>query len=236
MITISNLTKRYDQFTALDHVSVSVEKNEFVVFLGANGSGKSTLFKCIAGLTDYSGKISVNGFDAFTEGKKVRSHIGFMSQYCGLHQDLTIEETIRFYAALRRVNPETGNEFLKHCNLFERKSDKVGSLSGGMKQRLLFAVSLLGNPEVLILDEPLASLDLTSFRLIIDWLGELKNDGKTIIVSTHLGSEIHDLADRFVILNEGKISNQPVTDFLTLYNIQTKSKPTILPISQTGTF
>lgn len=236
MITISNLTKRYDQFTALDNVSVSVEKNEFVVFLGANGSGKSTLFKCLAGLTDYSGSIKVNGFDAFSDGKKVRSSIGFMSQYCGLHQDLTIEETVRFYSALRQVHPESGNQFLKQCSLFDRKYDKVGSLSGGMKQRLLFAVSLLGNPDILILDEPLASLDLASFRLIIEWLGELKSGGKTILVSTHLGSEIHDLADRFVILNEGKISNQPVTDFLTLYNIQTKSKPTILPISQTGTF
>lgn len=236
MITISNLTKKYDQFTALDNITVSVERNEFVVFLGANGSGKSTLFKCLSGLTDYSGTISVNGFDAFTEGKKVRTSIGFMSQYCGLHQDLTIDETIRFYSSLRNINAENGNQFLKRCNLFERKSDKVGSLSGGMKQRLLFAVSLLGDPNVLILDEPLASLDLNSFRLIIEWLSELKEEGKTILVSTHLGSEIHDLADRFVILNEGKISNQPVSDFLTLYNIQTKPKPTILPIHQTGTF
>lgn len=236
MITISNLTKKYEQFTALDDITVDVEKNEFVVFLGANGSGKSTLFKCLAGLTDYSGKITVNGFDAYTEGKKVRSSIGFMSQYCGLHQDLTIDESIRFYASLRRVSPESGNRFLKRCNLFDRKSDKVGSLSGGMKQRLLFAVSLLGEPVVLILDEPLASLDLMSFRLIIEWLSELKEEGKTILVSTHLGSEIHDLADRFVILNDGKISQQPVSDFLTLYNIQAKPKPTILPIHQTGTF
>lgn len=236
MISITGLTKKYDQFVALDNVSVSIGKNEFVVFLGANGSGKSTLFKCITGLTEYSGAISVLGLDAFTDGKKVRAHIGFMSQYCGLHQDLTIDETVRFYSSLRKVNPETGNEFLKRCSLLDRRFDKVSSLSGGMKQRLLFAVSLLGDPEILILDEPLASLDLTSFRLIIEWLSELKKAGKTILVSTHLGSEIHELADRFIVLNEGKISNQPVSDFLSLYHVKTITDSTTESVVPTGTF
>lgn len=235
MIEVKNLTKSYSGFTALANVSFSINKNEFVVFLGANGSGKSTLFKCLAGITDYEGKISVGGFDPILNGKEVRSKIGFMSQYCGLHSDLTIEETLRFYSAIRKIRNMNFDLLLHRSGLFERRKDKVGNLSGGMKQRLLFIISLIGNPEILILDEPLASLDLHSFKLLIQWLNELKTDGKTILVSTHLGQEIHNLATRFIVLDEGKITSQPVSDFLSIYHSENQNSQNIHEIRHTGT-
>lgn len=236
MIQVDHLIKNYSGFLALNDLSFSVEANEFAVFLGANGSGKSTLFRCLSGITDYTGSITVCSLDPIRDGKSVRSKIGFMSQFCGLHSDLTIEETLRFYSSLRKIKSGNYTDKLKRCGLYERRTDKVGSLSGGMKQRLLFIISLLGNPEILILDEPLASLDLQSFRLIIQWLKELKESGKTILVSTHLGHEIHSLADRFIVLNEGQISSQPVSDFLTIYQTIEEKTCKIHPIAKTGTY
>jgi len=235
MIKVRNLTKKYSGFRALNDLSFTVEPNRFAVFLGSNGSGKSTLFRCLAGITDYEGDIKVAGEDPNENGKSVRSRIGFMSQFCGLHSDLTIDETLKFYSSLRKIKNGNYYDMLKRSSLFERKSDKVGSLSGGMKQRLLFIISLLGNPEILILDEPLASLDLASFKLLIQWLKELKESGKTILVSTHLGHEIHSLADQFIVLDEGRIGNQPVSDFLNIYKTQNEEPCKILSIDQTGT-
>lgn len=214
MISVDRLSKWYEDYLALNDISLYISAGELIIFLGANGSGKSTLFKCLAGITDFDGSISVNNYDPIREGKIVRQHIGFMAQFCGLHPDLTIEETLKFYSSLRKGNLDDTFLLLDRAGLSGKRFDKISSLSGGMKQRLQFVVALIGNPEILLLDEPLASLDMDSAKLLSSWIRELKQSGKTILISTHLGSDIQLIADRFIVLEDGKISHRPIEHFI----------------------
>lgn len=206
MIRVTGVTKHYGTFRALDHLHVAIGRGEFVVFLGPNGSGKSTLYRCLLGITAFDVAIQIAEKDPLLEGKAVRSMIGYMPQNTSLHEDMTVEETLGFYSELRNDSKANAHKLLERTGLGHTLSVKVGELSGGMKQRLAFATALIGDPELLLLDEPTANLDEQSQLLLQQWLMELKEQGKTIVVSTHFQTGVLSLADRSITLEHGRIS------------------------------
>ena len=168
MITFQNVTKRFGGRVALDDVSLTLRGGEVTLLLGANGAGKSTLLRCLLGISDYEGAISVNGLDPLKNGCAIRSAIGYMPQSGGLHSDLTVRGTMALYARIRQASIDRGVLLLQEAGLGAHLDAPVGELSGGMRQRLGFAIALLPDPRILLLDEPSSSLDRASRQ----WLAE----------------------------------------------------------------
>ena len=205
MIEIRNVTKRYGRRIALDDVSLKLATGEVTLLLGPNGAGKSTLLRCLLGITDYEGSISVNGVDPLDDGRAVRSAIGYMPQSGGLHVDLTVRDTMRLFARIRQAPADRGEMLLKEAGLGQYLDAPVGELSGGMRQRLGFALALLPDPKILVLDEPSASLDVGSRQWLMARLRAAADEGRTVIVSTHGGQELLHVGDRTITLEAGRV-------------------------------
>ena len=207
MIVVSNLTKQFGQLCAVADLSFMVEPGQAVAFWGANGAGKSTIIHCLLNLMPFSGEIMVNGLDVRREGKKrVRQQIGFVPQELNFHHDLTVVETIQFYAQLKKV--PAGHDFrplLEQLDLAAHVSKRIGTLSGGMKQRLALALALIADPPILLLDEPTANLDIRSRDAFVQLLQGFKQAGKTILFSSHRLDEVTPLADRILLLEGGRL-------------------------------
>jgi Cu-processing system permease protein len=204
MITIESVSKLFGRRAALDRVSLTIEPGEVTLLLGANGAGKSTLLRCLLGITDFQGAIRVNGRDPLKNGREVRAQIGYMPQTGGLHPDLTVEETLRFYAEIRQVALDRVPVLLNEANLTDHATVRVGELSGGMRQRLGFAVALLTDPSILILDEPNASLDRASRDWLAQRLEAAAAEGRTVIASTHADRSPAG-AFRAITLEDGRV-------------------------------
>jgi len=194
MIQCENLTKKFDNLTAVDRVSFSVEKRSIFGFLGPNGSGKTTLIRMLCGLlepTDGSGRIA--GYDVARESDQIKELIGYMSQKFSLYDELTVDENLVFYgrlyglraAALRQRRDEVVAQ--AHLEPFLRK--RAGVLSGGWRQRLAMACSLMHNPQVLFLDEPTAGIDPVARRELWDMLFQFSSEGMTLFITTHYMDE-----------------------------------------------
>jgi ABC-2 type transport system ATP-binding protein len=205
IIEISDLKKRFGIAEVLSGVDLRVTPGELLVLLGTNGSGKSTLFRSILGLIDYDGTILIDGRSPLKEGKAVRTEIGYMPQQCGLHLDLTVEETLGFYSMVRKCDPEIAFRLLDKVALGHVRQLRVGELSGGMRQRLDYVVAAFSTPKILILDEPIANLDRDSQALILSHLLEMHEQKCTIVLSTHLRHDLLDVADRSVVMEDGKL-------------------------------
>lgn len=205
MIEIRNVTKRYGAREALAGVSFSVAPGEITLLLGANGAGKSTLLRCLLGITDFDGQIRVAGLDPLTDGPQLRSLIGYMPQSGGLHQDLTVQATMAFYASIRGASAARCATLLGDAGLAAHADKRVGDLSGGMRQRLGFSLALLTDPRILILDEPSASLDVASRRWLAERLRAAADSGRAVLVSTHAGQELLDAGHRRVELEDGRL-------------------------------
>lgn len=208
MIHVTDVSKSYGPVRAVDGVSLDAGEGEVVLLLGSNGAGKSTLIRSILGVVAYEGTIRVSGLDPLRHGKAVRQLIGYMPQAGGLHPDLTVDETMRFYAALRRVDldgEDRGRALLAMVGLEDAGDVRVEELSGGMRQRLGFAVAQIGDPPVLVLDEPTASLDARSRERLAERIRALAAAGKTILVSTHADHELVHVADRALVMEEGRV-------------------------------
>jgi len=207
MIEVRNLTKRFGRFTAVDDLSFTVGRGEAVALWGANGAGKTTAVRCLLNLFPYEGEITINGLDARRQSKEVRRLIGFVPQELSFHDDMSVAETLVFYARLKKA-PD-GFDFeplLERLRLTEHVQKRVGELSGGLKQRLALAVALLSDPPILVLDEPTASLDIRSREEFLTLLRELKRAGKTLVFSSHHLEEITALADRVLLLEGGRLA------------------------------
>ena len=211
MIEIRNVSKRYGRRVALSGVSLTLHPGEVTLLLGANGAGKSTLLRCLLGITDFAGQVRVEGLDPLRDGPSVRSLIGYMPQSGGLHPDLTVAETMRFYAAIRRAPRERCDVLLEEAGLGGHAAVAVGDLSGGLRQRLGFALALLTDPRILVLDEPSASLDAGSREWLAKRLRAAADDGRVVLVSTHAGQELLAAGDRRIVLEDGQViaSNPP---------------------------
>jgi ABC-type multidrug transport system ATPase subunit len=206
MITVTNITKRFGGLTAVDDLSFSVNAGEAVALWGANGAGKTTALRCLLGLLPFAGSVTIAGKDVQKQGKAARSLMGFVPQELNFHDDLTVAETLTFYARLKKV--PTGYDFmplLDRLELAPHIYKPVHDLSGGLKQRLALALALLAEPPILILDEPTANLDIRAREDFLLLLHELKVGGKTLAFSSHRLEEVTALADRVLLMEAGRL-------------------------------
>jgi ABC-2 type transport system ATP-binding protein/nitrous oxidase accessory protein len=205
MLTATSVGKRYGRLTAIDGVSVEAGAGEVVALVGPNGAGKSTLLKCIVGLIRYEGQILVGGIDVARHGKRARRLIGYLPQQPALHHELRVRETALFYAELRGVGVESAQRAVAEAGLADHAEKPVGALSGGMRQRLALALALLGDPPLLLLDEPAASLDVAAQLELRTLVQEQRAKGKTILLSTHHPEDLPQVADRALLLEDGRV-------------------------------
>ena len=209
-ISITNLTKFYKEFKALDNVSFEVKRGDFFAFLGPNGAGKTTTINSITGLSNYqAGEVKVFGYDTTSEYTYSRRLIGLCAQEFNFDPFLTIFQLLVYQAQYFGVTPgeakDRAYEILKRFQLADKMDLKYRALSGGMKKRLLICRALVHDPEILILDEPTAGCDLELKFLIWDYITQLNAEGKTIFLTTHYMEEAEKLSKTLCIINEGKI-------------------------------
>ena len=209
MIEVKNITKKYGAKKALDNVSFKVEKGEIVGFLGPNAAGKSTTMRIITGyMPQTSGQVIIDGYDNLENSLEARKKIGYMPENVALYQEMRVGEYLLFIAKLLKVKkeerPQQLSSIMKKCGLLDVKDQLIATLSKGYKQRVGLAQALLGDPEILILDEPTIGLDpkqITEIRKLIKEIGK----EKTVILSTHILPEVEMTCNRVIIINQGKL-------------------------------
>ncbi len=205
IIEAKNLTYSYGDVRAVDHISFSVDKGEILGFLGPNGAGKTTTVKMLTGqLQPQEGYAKVLGYDAAEEPKKIHEKIGVCFEEKNLYPRLSVRENLEFFARLFGITPDI-DALAKRVDIFRRIDDRAEELSKGLQQRVMFARSLLNDPDILFLDEPTAGLDPISSESIRKIILAEKNKGKTIFLTTHNMMEADMLSDRVAFINEGKI-------------------------------
>jgi ABC-2 type transport system ATP-binding protein len=209
MIDLQNLTKRFGSFTAVDNVSLRVEKGEIFGFLGPNGAGKSTTIRILCGLlAPTAGKASVGGLDVAIQPEEIRRNIGYMSQRFSLYDDLTVEENIDFFSGVYGV-PQAARAgrkayVLGMAGLAARRGTLTRDLPGGWKQRLALGCAILHEPPVLFLDEPTSGVDPIARREFWDLIYELSRAGRTVLLSTHYMDEA-EYCHRLALMYRGKV-------------------------------
>jgi lipooligosaccharide transport system ATP-binding protein len=210
LIVARGLTKTYGDFVAVDGIDFDVAKGESFGLLGPNGAGKSTTMRII-GATSVrtSGTLTILGKDPEVNGPQIRAHLGVVPQQDNLDVELTVSENIFIYGRYFGLSSSFINkkipELLEFAQLEEKKDTKVQALSGGMKRRLTIARSLVSEPDILMLDEPTTGLDPQARHILWDRLFRLKEQGVTLIITTHYMDEAEQLCDRLVVMDKGKI-------------------------------
>jgi len=210
LIHARGLTKKYGDFIAVDGIDFDVAKGESFGFLGPNGAGKSTTMRII-GATSVrtSGTLTILGKDPEVNGPQIRAHLGVVPQQDNLDVELTVSENIFIYGRYFGLSSSFINkkipELLEFAQLEEKKDTKVQTLSGGMKRRLTIARSLVSEPDILMLDEPTTGLDPQARHILWDRLFRLKEQGVTLLITTHYMDEAEQLCDRLIVMDKGKI-------------------------------
>lgn len=206
VITLNAVTKRFKSTLAVDIVSLSVEKGEFVALLGPNGAGKTTLLEMIENIeTPTSGTIELFGLDWATHERDIQRRIGICLQETQFMDKVTVRETLCLFASFYGLPDSRADEVLCDIQLQDKHNAYVETLSGGQRQRVAIGVSLLNKPELMLLDEPSTGLDPTARRDIWNLILDLKKQGMTLILTTHYMDEAAYLCDRIVMINKGKI-------------------------------
>ncbi|HEX3649397.1 MAG TPA: ABC transporter ATP-binding protein [Pseudonocardiaceae bacterium] len=210
LVTATGLVKRFGSFTAVDGIDVQVRQGEAFGFLGPNGAGKSSTMRMIACVSPRTGgDLRVLGMDPDRDGPRIRARIGVVPQDDLLDAELTVRQNLQVYGryfGLSRAHVRAkAIELMEFAQLTDRADDDVEPLSGGMKRRLTIARSLVNDPELLLLDEPTTGLDPQARHLLWDRLFRLKQDGVTLIITTHYMDEAEQLCDRLVVMDGGRI-------------------------------
>jgi lipooligosaccharide transport system ATP-binding protein len=210
LIEARDLTKRFGEFTAVDGISFTVDQGESFGFLGPNGAGKTSTMRMIGAVSPItSGSLSVLGLDPEHRGPQLRARLGVVPQEDNLDEELTVYDNLimygRYFDLPRALIKDRIEELLDFVQLTERRNSKVDALSGGMKRRLTIARGLINEPDMLILDEPTTGLDPQARHVLWDRLYRLKQQGVTLIVTTHYMEEAEQLCDRLVIMDKAKI-------------------------------
>lgn len=209
IIEARQLTKRFGNFTAVDHIDFKVKKGEIFGFLGANGAGKTTAMKMLIGISrPTEGEAEVAGFDVATRPEKIKENIGYMSQHFALYDDLTVKENIRFFGGIyglsrKRIREKTA-ELIEELGLQKLADQLVGALPLGWKQKIAFSVALLHDPKIIFLDEPTGGVDPVTRRQFWEMIYAAAARGTTIFVTTHYMDEA-EYCDRVSIMVNGKI-------------------------------
>ena len=212
MIKVENLSKKYGDFVAVDNISFEIADGEIVGLLGPNGAGKSTTMNMMTAFIEPTdGKITMNGYNIIEQSKKAKAQIGYMPEGVPLYSDLTVKEFIKYMGELRKVPKEDLKKqiqnILEETDLKDVQNKLIRNLSRGYKQRVSLAGALVGNPPILILDEPTVGLDpkqITEIRKLIKSLGKKH----TVILSSHILSEVSQICEKVIIINKGKIIAQ----------------------------
>lgn len=209
-IVVEDLTKRFGNFAAVDHIDFNVDSGELFGFLGPNGAGKTTTVRMITGvIKPDSGRIRIMGFDVQKETVKAKQMVGVLPETSNAYIDLSAWQNLmlmaKLYGLSRKERQSRAEYLLKRFGLFEKKDVAVKGFSKGMKQRLQICMALISEPQVLILDEPTSGLDVQSSRLIRNTIADLNAHGTTFLLTTHNMEEANQLCSRIAIINKGKI-------------------------------
>ena len=213
-LKVEKLKKTYSNgLLALDGVSLDVEAGRFFGLLGPNGAGKTTLINSVVSLArPESGRVEVFGRDAFMEFREARRMIGVSPQEINLDKFLTVEETLLYHAGYygveRKKAEERTTEMLERFELTGRREQRVNTLSGGMKRRVMFARALMHDPKILFLDEPTAGVDIELRYKLWEYIRELNRGGLTILLTTHYLEEAEELCEEIALINDGRIAAQ----------------------------
>jgi lipooligosaccharide transport system ATP-binding protein len=210
MIIARGLRKVYGDFVAVDGIDFEVRKGEAFGLLGPNGAGKSTTMKMIASVSKRSGgNLTILGLDPDKRGPEIRAHLGVVPQQDNLDRELKVHENLfaygRFFGLSRKFLKTKVEELLEFAQLTEKRNAKAEELSGGMKRRLTIARGLVNEPEILMLDEPTTGLDPQARHILWDRLFRLKEQGVTLVITTHYMDEAEQLCDRLIVMDKGKI-------------------------------
>lgn len=210
VISARGLTKRYGSFTAVDGISFDIAPGESFGFLGPNGAGKSTTMRMIAATsTRTDGELSVLGLDTNHHGPAIRAQLGIVPQGDLLDEELRVIDNLyvygRYFGLPRAYVKTRSEELLDFAQLREKRTARVDGLSGGMKRRLTIARGLINNPRIMLLDEPTTGLDPQARHVLWDRLFRLKEEGVTLVVTTHFMDEAEQLCDRLVVIDKGRI-------------------------------
>lgn len=210
MIVAKNLTKKYGEFVAVDGIDFEVKKGESFGLLGPNGAGKSTTMRMIASTSQRtSGELTVLGLDPNTHGPQIRAHLGVVPQQDNHDRELKVSENLyiygRYFGLARKYLKSKIEELLDFAQLQEKRDVRVEELSGGMQRRLTIARGLINEPEILMLDEPTTGLDPQARHILWDRLFRLKEQGVTLVITTHYMDEAEQLCDRLIVMDKGKI-------------------------------
>ena len=209
VIEVKNVTKKYGKFVAVEDISFSINDGEIVGLLGPNGAGKSTTMNILTGYIEQtSGEVTIEGYNTLKKPRKAKKQIGYMPEGVPLYTDLTVKEFVTYMAELKQVNRKIRKEkvqkVIEQTGLKEVQNKLTKNLSRGYKQRVSMAGALVGEPKILILDEPTVGLDpkqITEIRNLIKELGKTH----TIILSSHILSEVSQICNKVIIINKGKI-------------------------------
>lgn len=218
MIEIKNLTKRYGQIHAVNDISLTIKKGEILGFLGPNGAGKSTTMNILTGyLSPTSGTVTIDGFDIMDSPREAKKLIGYLPELPPLYQDMTVSEYLKFISELKSVplkqRKRQLDEILYLVKLGDMQDRLIKNLSKGYKQRVGVAQALVGNPQVLVLDEPTVGLDPKQIIEIRKLIGALRHE-HTIILSTHILQEVNAVCSSVAVINKGKLAaTGSVSDF-----------------------
>ncbi|MCC6018308.1 MAG: ATP-binding cassette domain-containing protein [archaeon YNP-LCB-003-016] len=210
-ITVQGLTKRYEDVTAVDHISFEVKEGEIFGFLGPNGAGKTTTIRILTCLIKPDGgKAFVAGFDVLKDPIKVKQRIGVVPEISNVYVDLTAWENLvligKLYGMPMQKVRENATNLLKEFGLYEVKDKLARAFSKGMRQRLLLCMALVNDPEILFLDEPTSGLDVESARILREKIISYNREGKTVFLSTHNMEEANQLCHRIAVINHGRIA------------------------------
>lgn len=209
MIEVKNVVKKYGDFTVVENINFNIKEGEIVGLLGPNGAGKSTTMNMLTGFIEPTeGEIIINGYDITKKSQKAKKQIGYMPEGVPLYNDLTVKEFVSYMADLKMISKRDKKEnirkVIEQTNLSDVQNKLIRNLSRGYKQRVSMAGALVGAPKILILDEPTVGLDpkqITEIRTLIKSLGK----SHTIILSSHILSEVSQICEKVIIINKGKI-------------------------------
>ena len=222
MIEIQNCTKKYGELVAVNNLSLNVGKSEIFGLLGPNGAGKSTTIKMMVGLLKPdAGMIKISGYDIAEDPVNAKKILAYIPEKSHIYEKLTAWEYLTFISGLYNLDEnifrKNAEEYLKIFGLYEWKDEITGNFSLGMKQRLVLTSSFMRNPEVLILDEPHNGLDPKGVRILKDILFRLKNEGMTILLSTHIIAIAEQICSSIAIINKGAIAAQGTNEDIRHY-------------------